>query len=183
MRDRSNNRGRLVGLLLGFLALDSGATLASVGPLPDTDRELSRAVSARLGRDPRLSRYHIRVTADAGALRLSGSVPTLRVAVLHLMRDPYVFPVSGRIQIETRDGMFVLTGTVPRLIDKMEALDVAALVVDRERIQDELLIDPSYGRLQRRSAAFESKRTRTTDPAGRAIDSGHQGRKRGAKIR
>ena len=82
------------------------------------------------------------------------------MAVLHLIRDPYQFPVSGRIDVEARDGFFVLKGTVPRLIDKMEALDVAALVVDRQRIRDELRIDPNLGRLRQHSGVPADRRLR-----------------------
>ncbi|MFQ5719087.1 MAG: hypothetical protein ACE5IK_06025, partial [Acidobacteriota bacterium] len=68
--------------------------------------------------------------------------------MVNLIRDPYRFPVSGRVDVEVQDHVFVLTGTGPRLLDRLEALDVAALVADRSRLRDEMTINPDLGRLR-----------------------------------
>jgi osmotically-inducible protein OsmY len=67
-------------------------------------------------------------------------------AILALLKNPLVFPVSGNIQVDVVDGEAILSGEVPRLIDSMEAEFVAGLVSGPEKIQNELTINPYRGR-------------------------------------
>ncbi|MCZ6600580.1 MAG: BON domain-containing protein [Acidobacteria bacterium] len=78
----------------------------------------------------------------------------LHDAILALLRNPMIFPVSGNIQVDVVDGEAILSGEVPRLIDSMEAEFVAGLVSGSGNIQNELTINPHHGR------------TRIWDPSG-----------------
>jgi osmotically-inducible protein OsmY len=72
----------------------------------------------------------------------------LHDAIFALLRNPLVFPVSGRIEVDVLDGEVTLSGEVPRLIDRMEAEFVAGLVGGVSRVENNLTIDPTRGRMR-----------------------------------
>ena len=80
----------------------TGTTAASVGPLPGTDLELSRAVEERLDRDRRLRQHPLRVEAHEGRILLSGTVPDLaarRQAIRLAASQRRVLAVEGRLAV------------------------------------------------------------------------------------
>jgi osmotically-inducible protein OsmY len=234
---------------------------AGVGPPPASDAALAEAVEKVLGRDDALRRLRLRVEAEAGSIRLVGSVPTLalkreavrrtagqrgvlaiedqltlgwaetadRTVQLRLNRrlslhsdfrppnlllsvldgevsgtgrigtigrklflerlitqvegvrsidlsgvlvegfdaeppdDAYlqevvtsllwsreIFPVSGRFEVEVEAAQVTLVGSVPRLIDRMEAVEIASRVPGIAAVVDELEVDPGLGLTQAR---------------------------------
>lgn len=72
----------------------------------------------------------------------------LRDAILSLLRNPYVFPVSGNIQVKVEDSLVTLSGEVPRLLDSMEAVFVAGLVAGITGVENRMEINPAYGRMR-----------------------------------
>jgi osmotically-inducible protein OsmY len=247
----------LVGLVLATAL--SGPLLATVGPLPTTDRELVTSVEDALSRDRTLDRLQLDVQAENGIITLAGEVPNLNLhdeaihltasrrgvleirdnltldtgntsdrtvklrilavlaqhrdfrepwlslaiqdgvaaprgqvgtigrllfleqlvagvsgvrqvdlgavtvetelnrdvddndlhdAILALLRNPLVFPVSGRITVDVIDGEVTLSGVVPRLLDRMEAEFVAGLVGGVNLVENQLTIDPTHGRMR-----------------------------------
>ena len=237
----------------------AGQTLATVGPLPSTDRELAASVAEALSLDRVLDRLRLEVEAEDGIITLAGEVPNLNLhreairlaasrrgvyeiidqltvdtdnaadrtvrlralsrmaqhqdlrepsmtlavlegvaiptgqvgtigrlmfleellsgiqgvrkvdlgsvqveteigrqvddkvlhdAILALLRNPLVFPVSGRIEVDVLDGEVTLSGEVPRLLDRMEAEFVAGLVGGVRRVENNLTIDPTRGRVR-----------------------------------
>ncbi|MFQ5669552.1 MAG: BON domain-containing protein [Acidobacteriota bacterium] len=70
----------------------------------------------------------------------------LRSAVLGLIRNPLIFPISGRIDVEAVQGTVILSGAVPRLIDRMEAIKVASLVPGVVAVKDTIEVVPTLGR-------------------------------------
>jgi osmotically-inducible protein OsmY len=83
-----------------------------------------------------------------GRLHPTADDETLRDAILALLKNPLVFPVSGRIVVEVRDRRVHLSGEVPRLIDRLEARHVAGLVTGVEAVADEIRINPERGRMR-----------------------------------
>jgi len=94
---------------------------------------------------------------NLGAVRVETEIgrdaddKVLHDAILALLRNPLVFPVSGRIQVDVVAGEVTLSGEVPRLIDRMEAEFVAGLVGGVSRVDNLLEIDPTHGRMRVRS--------------------------------
>jgi osmotically-inducible protein OsmY len=94
---------------------------------------------------------------NLGAVRVETEIgrdaddKVLHDAILALLRNPLVFPVSGRIQVDVVAGEVTLSGEVPRLIDRMEAEFVAGLVGGVSRVENLLEIDPTHGRMRVRS--------------------------------
>ncbi len=70
----------------------------------------------------------------------------IQEAVFSLIRNPLVFPVAGRVEVAVAGGDVTLTGTVPRLIDRMEAEMVAWLVGGVTGVANEIQVDPGLGR-------------------------------------
>jgi len=91
---------------------------------------------------------------DVGAVRIETETTrnaddkVLRDGILSLLRNPLVFPVSGRIEVEVTDGDVTLRGEVPRLIDRMEAEFVAKLVGGVSQVENQLIVDPQRGRMR-----------------------------------
>jgi osmotically-inducible protein OsmY len=71
----------------------------------------------------------------------------IQETIFSLIRNPFVFPISGEVEVAVTAGDVVLTGLVPRLIDRMEAEKVARLVAGVHNILNEIEIEPSLGRL------------------------------------
>jgi len=69
----------------------------------------------------------------------------LHDAILALLRNPLIFPVSGNIKVDVAAGEATLSGEVPRLIDRMETEFVAGLVAGAGNVRNELTINPRYG--------------------------------------
>ncbi len=72
----------------------------------------------------------------------------LRDAILSLLRHPLVFPVSGRIRVDVEQARVTLSGPVPRLVDRLEAAFVAGLLAGVDSIENNLEVDPAYGRVR-----------------------------------
>jgi osmotically-inducible protein OsmY len=69
----------------------------------------------------------------------------LQEVILSLLWSRELFPVSGEIEVEVNASEVRLTGQVPRLIDRLEALAVARRVPGVAAVTDDLQIDPQMG--------------------------------------
>ncbi|MFQ5767891.1 MAG: BON domain-containing protein [Acidobacteriota bacterium] len=77
----------------------------------------------------------------------------LRRAIIRMVKDPNMFPIAGHFEVRLQGQQIVLEGRVPRLIDRMEAVEVARLAGRDLEIVDHLILDPSLGRLVIKSAS------------------------------
>jgi osmotically-inducible protein OsmY len=69
----------------------------------------------------------------------------LQEVILSLLWNRELFPVSGEIEVAVIGAEVRLTGRVPRLIDRLEAVAVAGRVPGVAGVIDDLQIDPQMG--------------------------------------
>jgi len=92
------------------------------------------------------------VTAvDTGDVRIEAEENTTRPEIIvdrvrALLASPLRFPIAGTIEVAMRGDILVLSGAVPRLIDRIEAENVARFVSGVREIDDLLTVQPELGR-------------------------------------
>jgi osmotically-inducible protein OsmY len=75
----------------------------------------------------------------------------LREAVERLIRSSDLHPIPGDFEVLLTDEGIVLSGRVPRLINRMEAMTIASLAGPDVPVVDRLEVDPELGRVRFRS--------------------------------
>lgn len=90
-------------------------------------------------------------TVDTGDVRIELEDNETRPEVIvdrvkAMLASPLRFPISGTIEVSMKGDVLVLSGDVPRLIDRIEAADVARFVAGVREIEDLLVVRPELGR-------------------------------------